>query len=398
VPRGRVAVEGGRVAWVGRAGDPGEPEGRRRDLGPGILLPGLVNAHTHLELSYLRGIVAPSAAFTAWIRDLMRLRRDQVDPSAPAILESLVAAIEEARASGTALVGDISNTLVSVPALVQSQLAARVFFELLRFRSADADDVWNAATARLAQAAPALHAAPHVRLSLAAHAPYSVSAALFQLLRRGVDRSPQGCTSVHLGESAEECELLQQGTGPWRDLLEELNAWDPTWVAPGCSAVEYLDRLRFFGSDTVVVHGTHLTDRDLHCLAARGATLVTCPRSNRHVGVGDPPVARFYQVGVRVAVGTDSLASAPDLSVFNELAALRHLAPAVPAARLLESATRTGAEALGFEGYGTITRGTPAASLIAVRVPDMVDDIEEHLVGGVTAARISWPLAPDSTR
>ena len=172
-------------------------------------------------------------------------------------------------------------------------------------------------------------------------------------------------------------------------------------MAPGCSAVEYLDRLRFFGSDTVVVHGTHLTDRDLHYLAARGATLVTCPRSNRHVGVGDPPVARFYQAGVRVAVGTDSLASAPDLSVFNELAALRRLAPAVPASRLLESATRIGAEALGFEGYGTITRGTPAASLIAVTVPDIVDEIEEHLVGGIPNEWISWPLAsdaPDGTR
>jgi len=136
-----------------------------------------------------------------------------------------------------------------------------------------------------------------------------------------------------------------------------------------------------------------VTDADLARLAARQTTLVTCPRSNRYVGAGDPPVARFYRSGVAVAVGTDSLASAPDLNVFGELAALRQLAPEVPAARLLESATRVGARALGFDEYGTIAAGTPAAGLIAVSTPDDTADIEEYLVNGIPSDRIQWPVA-----
>jgi cytosine/adenosine deaminase-related metal-dependent hydrolase len=390
---GWVSLDGGRVVSFGperRLRPRGGP--RELDLGSAALLPGLVNAHTHLELSYLRGAVPPAARFTEWIRDLMRARRREPDPSAAPIVESLVAGIDEARACGTALLGDVSNTLVSVPALAQSRVAARVFYELVRFAESDAEEVWRAASERL----KALPPASNVRLSPAPHAPYSVSPALFRLIRRDVDRTPLGRTSVHLCESREECELLEHGTGPWRELLAELNAWDPTWAAPGCSPVEYLDRMRFLAGDTIVVHGVHLADRDLARLAARQTTLVTCPRSNRHVGVGDPPLARFYGAGVRVAVGTDSLASAPDLNVFGELAAMRRLAPDVPASRLLDSATRAGAAALGFAEYGTIAAGVPAASLIAVRAPEGVESIEEFLVSGVGPEQVSWP-APVST-
>jgi aminodeoxyfutalosine deaminase len=394
IEHGWVAVDQGRVKRYGRERRQRPRGGSEEiDLRSGALMPGLVNAHTHLELSYLRGAVSAAPRFTDWIRDLMRLRRDQVDPGAPHIAEALVRAIDEARASGTAVLGDISNTLVSVPALAQSGMAAHVFLELVRFRSADADEAWSLTAERL----QAVRSSPQVRVSVAAHAPYSVSPALFQMIRRDVDRTPGGRTSVHVCESQEECELLLQGTGGWRDLLDELHAWDPTWVPPGCTPLEYLDRLRFLGSDTIVVHGVHLTDADLARLAARQATLVTCPRSNRHVGVGDPPVARFYQARVPVAVGTDSLASAPDLNVFSELAAMRRLAPEVPASQLLESATRAGAAALGFDDHGTIAAGSKAASLIVVTAPDQVSDIEEYLVGGITPDLVRWPLADLAT-
>jgi cytosine/adenosine deaminase-related metal-dependent hydrolase len=129
---------------------------------------------------------------------------------------------------------------------------------------------------------------------------------------------------------------------------------------------------------------------DLRRLAARGATLVTCPRSNRHTGAGTPPLADFYASGVRVAVGTDSLASAPDLNVFAELAAMRAAAPSVPAASMLESATRHGAQALGFDAdYGTLEAGK-RARLLAVRVAPGVGDVEEYLVSGIRPGQIRW--------
>ena len=136
-----------------------------------------------------------------------------------------------------------------------------------------------------------------------------------------------------------------------------------------------------------------LTDRELTRLAWAGATLVTCPRSNRWVGAGDPDVARFYASGVRVAIGTDSLASAEDLNLFAEMAQIRRLGPSVPARVILESATRTGADALGFgPDHGTIEPGKRAA-LIAVRVPDTVGDVEEYLLGGIAPADIRWLAA-----
>jgi 5-methylthioadenosine/S-adenosylhomocysteine deaminase len=117
---------------------------------------------------------------------------------------------------------------------------------------------------------------------------------------------------------------------------------------------------------------------------------VTCPRSNRWVGVGYPPVERFYRSGVAVAVGTDSLASVEDLNLFSELKTMRWLAPSLPARSLLESATLVGAKALGLDAHlGSITPGK-SAELIAVRLPGPVEDVEEYLVGGITGEQITW--------
>jgi cytosine/adenosine deaminase-related metal-dependent hydrolase len=195
---------------------------------------------------------------------------------------------------------------------------------------------------------------------------------------------------VHLSESREESQFVATGTGPWRQFLDDVGAWNPSWTPHGGSPVEYLDAIGFLGRDTLAVHGVQMSDADLQILAARGATLVTCPRSNQQTGAGVPPVERFYASGVTIAVGTDSLASTPDLNLFSELAALRRLAPSVPAGSLIESATRHGAQALGFGAdFGTIETGK-SARLLAVSVPAAVDDVEEYLVSGVSAAQVTW--------
>ena len=140
----------------------------------------------------------------------------------------------------------------------------------------------------------------------------------------------------------------------------------------------------------LAVHGTQLTDPELARLAEAGATVVACPRSNRWTGAGTPPVERFYGSGVRVAIGTDSLASVEDLNLFQELAAVRRLAPGVPAARLLESATVIGAAALGFASeFGTLEPGK-RADAIAVSLPAGVEDVEEYLLSGIQPGEIRW--------
>jgi cytosine/adenosine deaminase-related metal-dependent hydrolase len=390
VRNGWVAVEGGRIVEVGGPSKSSQAGGlvgpAERHLGAVAILPGLVNAHTHLELSYLRGQVAPAGSFVSWIRDIMAARRQRTDPAAEEILGEMRVGIEESRAFGTALVGDISNTLVSYEALAHSRIGGVVFFELIRFNPPDADALVADARTRVAR----LQSTGDLRASVAAHAPYSVAPAVFDALGRWLADDPSARCSVHLSESPEEIDFLRTAGGAWRALLEDLGAWDPGFSPPGASPVEYLDQRGFLGERVVAVHGVQMSDADLRRLADRGVTLVACPRSNRHTGAGVPPIERFYASGVRVAVGTDSLASSPDLNVFEELATMRAIAPSVPPSALLASATLEGARALGLGHlYGSIEPGK-RSRLIAVDVPEPIVDVEEYLVTGVRPEQIRW--------
>jgi len=351
------------------------------------LLPALVNAHTHLELSYLAGAVRPAARFPDWIRAVMAARRAHPDPGAPTIVSAARAAIESARASGTGLVGDVSNTLVTVPLLAGTGVAARVFYELLGFNAADPEGRVRAAREAIDTGTPA---GGDVRLSLAPHAPYSVSPGLLAALRGDLDAHPGDVSTVHVSESADEVEFVARGSGAWRDLLTEVGAWSQAWEPPGTSPVAYLADVGFLDGRVIAVHAVQCDGDDLARLRALGTTIVSCPRSNRHVGVGDPPIEAFYAAGVDVAFGTDSLASAADLNLFAELAVARGLAPRVPARLLLESATMGGARALGFGGeLGSIEPGKRAA-IIAVRVPPGVGDVEEYLLSGIAPSAVAW--------
>ena len=381
---GWIAIDRGRVIATGRrSANKSEPE---VDLGPVAVLPGLVNAHTHLELSYLRDEVPPASAFVTWVRGVMAARRKRPDPASTEILDGIDRGIAEAIGTGTAVVGDISNTLVTVGPLARTPLAGVVFYELIRFNAPEPAALVEQAADEVAK----LETTDRLRASLAAHAPYSVAPLVFRAIREAVNRDPFAPCSVHLSESTEEVEFIRTGGGPWRTLLEELGVWDPKWVAPGGTPVQFLDDCGFLDGRLIAVHGVQMTDTDLQRLASRGVTLVTCPRSNGHTGAGAPPIADFYRSGVSVAVGTDSLASAPDLNVFAEVATMRALAPAVPAGDLLESATRIGARALGFDAdYGTIEAGK-RARLLAVDIPGGTDDVEEYLVSGIQPDQVRW--------
>ena len=377
VDRGRIVALGG--PSLGDGSD-------ELNLGSVAILPGLVNAHTHLELSHLRGRVPRADDFVTWIRGVVASRRRQPDPRAPEVLSGIAEGIAESSRCGTAVVGDISNTLATFDPLVQSDLAAVVFYELIGFNAPDPDGVVDEACRQLS----ALGESDHVRGALAAHAPYSVAPRVFRAIRRAVDQRPCVPCSVHLSESRDEIEFIRDGGGAWRGFLDDVGAWDPSWVAPGVSPVQFLDETGFLDDRIMAIHGVQMTASDLERLAVRGATLVACPRSNAHTGAGTPPIADFYASGVRVAVGTDSLASTPDLSVFAELAAMRALAPGVAASKLLESATRQGARALGFDAdYGTLDPGK-RARILAVSIPDGTDAVEEYLVSGVRPQQVRW--------
>jgi cytosine/adenosine deaminase-related metal-dependent hydrolase len=379
--RASISIENARIVAVGDAVADG------RDLGHTAVMPALVNAHTHLELSYLRGRIPRTQKFLDWIRTVIAARRRYPDPADPEIVNAARVAIGEAHATGTGLVGDVSNTLVTAPLLREASLPAQIFYELLRFNAADAESMTNDARAKADAAA---EPDDNVRVSLAPHAPYSVSPALFAAIRTDLDAHSGQVTSVHLGESPEETEFIRDGSGPWRVLLEELGVWTDAWHPPGTSPVAYLEQIGFLDRRVLAVHGVQFDGDDLDRLRTRDMTIVSCPRSNQYVGVGAPPLEAFYAMKVNVALGTDSLASAPDLNMFAELAEARRLAPRVPARTLLESATRRGAAALGFEDdYGTLEAGK-RAQIIAVAVPPDVSDVEEYLVSGIEPSDIRW--------
>lgn len=378
---GWVAVHDGRITAVG-AGHDAPPAARVEDLGDAVLLPGLVNAHTHLELSWLRGRVAPGADFLTWVGGLMRARTAPEQPGDPATEAPCRDAIAEMRATGTVAVGDIANALISPALLAEAGMPGVVFHELIGFRVTD-----GARHVEQAQMRHAGQASSGVRIALAPHAPFSVSRELFAAIRDAAAAVTPPLTSVHAGESPEEVALLTTGEGPWRERLVALNAWRDDWTPPGCGAGDYLCDLGVIRAGTLVVHGVQFTDGELARIAGTGATLVTCPRSNTWVGVGAPPIARFLASGVRLAVGTDSLASAPDLNLFAELAELRRLAPEAPARRLLAAATVGGAEALGLAAdFGAIEAGR-RAELVVVDTAGVADP-EEAVLQGLDATRV----------
>ena len=379
-----LRTERGRIVAFGHSRPGDFTPSDEIDLGDVAVLPGLVNAHTHLELSWMRGRVEPRADFDRWIRDVIALKKASAQGVDPA--PAADAAITEAKTFGTAVIGDITNHFITSRLLAQRGMAGVVFYEVLGFKSADAAAIMQDAVAAVDRE-PATDLTRH---SFAPHAPYSVSPALFGLIREHLGDNPSARSSVHLAEGTSEIEFLQCGTGSCRTVLEELGKWDGSWVAPQCGPVDYLDRMGFIDERVLIVHGVQFREADLIRIVAKGATVVTCPRGNRLTGAGAPPISELFESGARVAVGTDSLASVPDLNVFAELAEMRSLAPHIPARLLLEAATVTGARALGFGGeFGVIEAGK-RDRLIAVTVEGFVANIEEYLVSGLDASQIQW--------
>ena len=377
-----------RILAIGRGRPPAPPV----DLGDVALLPGLVNAHTHLELSWMAGRVPSSGSMNEWIRTLMDVRRAGPPGGEAEVIGAMTRAAAAMHATGTVLVGDISNTLASPRILAAADLGGVVFHELIGFNPIDPAQQVREAWERVAAVRQGLTddaLGGEIGMNVVAHAPYSVAPSLFAEIVRRADQTP---LSVHLAESAEEIEFLRSGSGPIRQMLETLGVWSGAWTAPGTDPVRYLASLGYLQRGVLIVHGVHLTDDGLDQLRTAGAVLVTCPRSNLWVGSGPPRLPHFYASRMPVAIGTDSLASAPSLNLFDELAEMRRIAPEVAAGALLDSATRRGAEALGFgRDYGTLSVGKRAALVavdIDVEAPASVRDVEEYLVSGVAASAI----------
>jgi len=322
------------------------------DHGSGAILPGLVNCHVHLEFSALAGRIPPQERWQDWLE----LTLAAFPYVAPEEREAGIRrGIADLRGCGTALIGDISNTGESLPLLEAAALEYQLFLECLGFDLLDLNSLEDAfpffATSQAG-------ANPHI--SAAAHAPYSVSPALFRAVREwnGARQRPQ---SVHLGESSVESDFLLRGDGFFQGLLEKRGRWTPGFQPPEMTPTAYLRSLNFLDGHTLAVHGVWLDNADCALLARTKAWLILCPRANAYTGAGAPPVPELLQAGARLALGTDSLAGNRDLNLFGEILWLQTKYPQYHGDLWLRLGTLQGARALQRErDLGSLEPGKKA--------------------------------------
>lgn len=310
------------------------------------VLPGLVNAHAHLQLPSLPD--APRA-FLPWVAAVMAQR---AATTVGAERRQLRASIEATWRGGATAVGDIDSSGLAWPTLAAAGLAGRSYRELTGFhldrRGA------NALLRERRQRVPG-----GVAAGWSPHAPYSVSPALFQAAAG--DRRH---LAVHCAELPEEQQFLRTGKGPFADLLHRLGRLPEGFVPPGVGAVRWLERLGLLRAGTLLVHGQELERGDVPRIAGSGASLVVCPGTIAFFGRTPPPVPRWLAAGIPVALGTDSLASNDGLSMQRELQRAAGFWPELSPPQLLAMATRHGARSLGRPGLGRLVRGGRADFLV----------------------------------
>jgi cytosine/adenosine deaminase-related metal-dependent hydrolase len=361
---GAVALDGDRVVAVGPRARVEAVHGRgeRRDA---VLLPALVNAHLHLELSHLAGAVLGGEGLPAWIELFVsaRTRARERDP-APA----MTMGAEDLVRFGVAAVGDISNTLASVAPLGAAGLAGTVFHEVFGLTPRRMVEARAAAKAMRARApAPA----PGLRIVTSPHAIYSTHhPSLIELLRAGPG-------SLHLAEDPAERSFVSTGTGAFGHLVARMGGDARELVPKGRSAVAVV--APHLAPHHLVVHCVDLDDDDVALLRASGATVVLCPRSNRFITGQLPRLDALLAAGIPLAIGTDSLVSCRSLSPLADAAALRAAFPDVPASRivpLLWNGPAVAAPHVGVLAAGAAP-GLVAAPIRGVRVDDPFEFLVE---------------------
>lgn len=324
----------------------GAPPVDAEDLGDVAVLPHLVNAHTHLEFSALeQPIGEPGISLASWIGLVMASRSaaDQANKQ-----QAIELGLQELWATGTAIAGEIMTPPAVYPRS-QSVPELTTFAEILGLTSERGRERLSAAEA---------HLMDHQAGACSPHAPYSVSPELLEAAVRLAVRF-QRSLAMHVAESPEERELLVNGSGPLAEVLKSLGVWRDGLFPWGADPFRQLvDRLAK-SKAVLLVHGNQLNASETEHLAGFGhVTVVFCPRTHHFFRFGTHPVADMLRCGVRVALGTDSRASNPDLNLWKEVQFLLTHRTDLDPADVLRMATWNGAVALGFAGQGAIQPGS----------------------------------------
>lgn len=341
-----------------------------------VLTPALINAHIHLELSHLGELSATplNTTFTGWIQHLLALREQRGATGEP-IDEAASQASQLQYRQGVSVLADIGNTTTGqglATDFAGRLLAHKEYLGLAAF-------TLEKNMQRLAAEAETTRCC--------GHAPYSTHPRLLQALKQRA-RHLAHVFPLHVAEPKAEGEMLAQGRGEMVDFIRQRGFWDGSFIPPGNNgSIRYLYTLGILDERTLCVHAVHVDAEEIHILAGEGGKVCLCPGSNRFLRMGKAPVAQYLAAGLLPALGTDSVASNPELSLWREMALLAEDHPCVEAAAIFAMATRGGAEALGLErDLGTLSPGKEA-DLLAVPVPQEVvnaDQLMRHLVSAGT--------------
>lgn len=360
IENGFLEVEDGTVTGY----SPTAPS-RFTDLGNTAIIPGLVNAHTHLEFSHLAAPLPTAESFAGWIESVITERSGRTVTAS----EARDMGLAEVRQTGTVGVGEILTAPWPTPHAHMDAPAVTLFREVLGLNPAAIDTRIAELKQHLAEREGD---SPNVRRGLSPHAPYSVHPDLFD---RVIDLANLSSVPVamHLAETREELELLSSGTGPLVDLFARMGLWRPEVIPAGTRILDYLRRMAG-ARQSLVIHGNYLDDDDIAFLAdAPHMTVVYCPQTHAHFGHPPHPLPKLLAKGIRVALGTDSRASSPTLDLWRDVLLVRQAFLQLHPRRLLDIATRNGAEALDAPTLGQLISGARTAELALVELGEGSD-------------------------
>jgi cytosine/adenosine deaminase-related metal-dependent hydrolase len=382
IERGAVlAGPDGFIERIGPASEVPSPAGVAHvDAPDAALLPGLVNVHTHLELTGFDGLV-PEDDFVAWIT---RLREVKERRPREAYLDLAKQGLRDCWASGVTTIADTGDRCVAARAIAElggSGIAYQEVFGPHPDQCATSlDDL------RLAIEAIRHYATGRVRIGVSPHAPFTVSARLYREAARWA-RAVGLPIAVHLAESRAEADLLRAAAGPFAELWRGRGIPLPE---PGQSPVGLTADQDVLGPDTLCIHTVQVDRADIARIAQAGAAIAHCPRANRRHGHGAAPLAEFIAAGIRVGLGTDSVASVAPLDLFAEARAAQALA-ALTSGDALALCTIGGARALGLEReIGTLTAGKRADIAVIDCGRTDADPVEQVLAAGRAGVRATY--------
>jgi 5-methylthioadenosine/S-adenosylhomocysteine deaminase len=385
IANGVVAVDGERIAFVGEAAD--APPGDDHDLGESLLMPGLVNAHCHLELTAMRGFLE-DLEFHRWILRLTNARRSVLDSDA--LLDSARYGIEEGLLAGVTCFADTGASGVVMQALREAGARGINYQEV--FGPDPAQCAESMADLRTKVEGLRYLETPLVRLGISPHAPYTVSDDLF---RAAVElaREQHLPMAIHIAESELEQQLVVNADGRFAEGLRRRGI---TVQSRGRTPVDLLDRLGVLDVQPLLIHCVRLDDRDVQRIAETRSPVAHCPVSNAKLGHGVAPLDELLDAGVVVGLGSDSMASNNRMDILEEarIALLAQRARvksfgAPSAADVLEMATLGGATAIGLgDRIGSLEEGKQAdLAAFALDPVNPTQDPVTAAVFSITAAR-----------